>query len=178
VIARLKPGITAAQADSDMTSIYRTLAAEYPDSNSHTGIAAVPEIRYLVATPADPCSSCLAPLRLVLLIACANVANLLLARSTGRGREIAIRAALGASRLRVIRQLVSESVLLSVIGGILGGVLASGALSAVMKLYPRICHVPLKLGIDHNVLLFTAVLAVITAFCLAFCRPGARPRRI
>jgi putative ABC transport system permease protein len=125
-------------------------------------MAAVPEIQYLVGDTRKPLMILMGAVGLVLLIACGNIANLLLARSTGRSREIAIRSALGATRMRVIRQLVSESILLSLMGGALGAAFASWGLSAVLKLYPENLPRAAEIGIDHNVLLFTAALAVVT----------------
>jgi putative ABC transport system permease protein len=100
---------------------------------------------------------------LVLLIACANVANLLLARASGRSREIAVRAALGATRKRIVRQLVTESLALSVGGAVLGVVFAAWALSGVLRLYPDTLPRVQEVGIDYRVLLFTVALAFVTA---------------
>ena len=99
---------------------------------------------------------------LVLLIACANVANLLLGRGMSRAREIAVRSALGATHLRVIRQLVTEGILLVVAGAALGAMLSRWALDAVLKLYPANLPRTAEIGIDHRVLLFTAGLSIVT----------------
>ncbi len=161
-VARLKTGVTLAQANADLTAISRSLTAEYPDSNTRTGMAARPVLDYIVGSTRTPLLVLLGAVGLVLLIACANVANLLLARSTSRAREIAIRAALGATRARIIRQLVTEAVLLAVVGASLGTALASWALAAMLRLYPANLPRAAEIGIDHRVLLFTAGLAMLT----------------
>jgi putative ABC transport system permease protein len=133
-IARAKPGLGLAQVNSDLSAIAHALATEYPKTDSHTGMLGKSEIENMVGETRTPLLVLLGAVGLVLLIVCANVANLLLARSSGRSREIAIRAALGATRIRIIRQLVTESLVLSLAGATLGIGVASWALSAVLKL--------------------------------------------
>ena len=161
-IARLKPGVAIEQANADLTSIAQALASEYPNDNSYNGIGTRSELDNLVGDSRTPLLVLFGAVGLVLLIACANIANLLLARATHRGREIAIRAALGATRGRVIRQLLAEALALSLAGAVLGTAVASWGLSAMLKLYPSNLPRAAEVGIDYRVLLFTAALAAAT----------------
>jgi putative ABC transport system permease protein len=161
-IARLEPGVTLAQANADLTSISRALSVEYPASNAHEGMGATSELDSIVGDTREPLLILFGAVGLVLLIACANVANLLLARSMTRAREIAIRTALGASRGSIMRQLIAESLLLSLTGAVLGIGAAKWALSAVLRLYPNNLPRATEVGIDYRVLLFTAGLAIVT----------------
>jgi predicted permease len=161
-IARLKNGVTKQAATSDVTSIARALAHEYPGSNAYSGIAVLPELQFLVGETRTPLLILLAAVGLVLLIACGNVANLILVRSSGRSREIGVRAALGARRSRIIQQLITESALLSVTGSVLGLVLANGMLQALLRFYPENLPRAEQINIDLSVLLFSAGLAIVT----------------
>ncbi len=137
VMGRLKPGVTIAQANSNMASVTRALAQEFPVSNTGWG-ASVEEFRnnFLSDNTKNALWLMLAAVGFVLLIACANVANLLLARGTARQRELAIRGALGASRAEVVRQLVVESLVLAVVGGVIGVLLAAGAMRVILSVMP------------------------------------------
>jgi len=162
VIGRLKPGVTEEQAQAEITTIAARLEQQYPDTNTHKTLRLESALKALVGDIRPALLILLGAVACVLLIACANVANLLLARATSRHKEMAIRAALGASRMRVIRQLLTESVLLSLVGGAVGLLLAvwwSDLLVALGKDdIPRALHV----GIDWRVLGFTLGVSLIT----------------
>jgi predicted permease len=159
---RLKPGVTFEQARADMDLVANNLALAYPESNKGSGVTLVPLKTDVVGEVRGILLVLLGAVSFVLLIACANVANLLLARSTGRAREFAIRSALGASSARVIRQLLTESVMLGVAGGAIGLILAKLGthfiLAALSDWLPRADEV----GLDYRVLLFTAGLSILT----------------
>ncbi len=159
-IARLKPGFSLEQANADLFSISHALATEYPTTNSHAGMGARPHLEDLVGATRTPLLVLFGAVGLVLLIACANVANLMLARATGRAREIAIRAAMGASQGRVIRQLVAESLMLSLSGAVVGIAAASSSLRAILSLYPSNLPRAQEVSVDYRVLLFTVGLAI------------------
>ena len=162
VIGRLKPGVTQEQAQAELTTIGARLEQQYPDTNTHKSLRLDSALTALVGDIRPALLILLGAVACVLLIACANVANLLLARATSRHKEMAIRAALGASRMRVIRQLLTESVLLSLVGGGVGLLLAvwwSDLLVALGKDdIPRAVHV----GLDWRVLGFTLGISLIT----------------
>jgi predicted permease len=154
-IGRLKPGVTFAQARADMDALGKHLAEEYPEANKDTGIAMVPLKESVVGDIQPYLLVLLASVGFVLLIACVNVANLMLARSTGRMREFAIRIALGAGRVRVIRQLLTESVLLALAGGLLGMLTATWGLQGALKMLPEALPRAENIHLDARVLLFT-----------------------
>jgi putative ABC transport system permease protein len=162
VIARLKSGVTKEQAQAELTTIASRLEQQYPDTNTRRSLRLEPALTALVGDVRPALLILLGAVACVLLIACANVANLLLARATSRHKEMAIRSALGASRVRVIRQLLTESVMLSLVGGGIGLLLAvwwSDLLVALGKEdIPRAVHV----GMDWRVLGFTLGVSVLT----------------
>ncbi len=154
-VARLKPGVTLQQAQAGMDSIACSLADTYPDANKGSGISLIPLKQDFTGDVRPFLLVLLAAVGFVLLIACVNVANLLLARSTGRTREFAVRAALGAGRARLLRQLLTESLLLSLAGGGLGLLLASWGTHAAISLMPDALPRAESIEIDSHVLLFT-----------------------
>jgi len=155
VIGRLKPGVALGQAQADMNDIARNLAVAYPEANKDVGINLVSMKQDIIGNVQPFLLVLLGAVGFVLLIACVNVANLLLARSMGRSREFAIRAALGASHGRVIRQLLTESILLSGAGGALGLLLAFWATHAVLNTLPGTLPRASEVSLDSRVLLFT-----------------------
>src|SRR5438105_4022630 len=155
VIGRLKPGISTKQGNADLDQIARALAKQYPDENGSRGAVKVESLlQHMVGDTRPALLALLAAVICVLLIACVNTANLLLARATSRSREIAVRAALGAGRIRIVRQLLTESVLLAMAGGALGVLLASATLDALLRLSPQEVPRLANTTIDTSVLLF------------------------
>ncbi|MGB6265978.1 MAG: ABC transporter permease [Candidatus Acidiferrales bacterium] len=154
-IARLKPSVSIAQAQAEMSAIQARLEQLYPDANRGLGTDVVPLKRVMVGDVSGTLLLLLGAVGLVLLIACANIANLLLARSVARTREFAIRLALGASRKRVARQLLTESTLLSVIGAGLGLAIAKWGVAPVLAAVPGGLPRSGNIGINASVLLFT-----------------------
>jgi len=160
--ARLKPGVTFEQAHREMDLISDRLEASYPQDYANMGAVLVPVTAEVIGSYGRLLSALLSAVALVLLIGCVNVANLTLARSMDRAGEFAIRAALGAPRDRVIRQVLTESVVLSLGGGLIGVVVARVALPAAVALLPAENAVPRINGvqIDWAVLLFTLILSI------------------
>jgi putative ABC transport system permease protein len=162
VIGRLKPGATEEQARTELSAIAARLAQQYPDSNAGWGINLYPMQGGDVRDIRTALFVLLGAVALVLLIACANVANLLLARASARQREIAIRTALGASRWRVARQLLTESILLALVGGGVGLLLAQWGLGALLSLAPPELPRVKDVTLDARVLGFTLLVTVLT----------------
>ena len=154
-MGRLKPGVTLAQARADMDGVAQNLARAYPDADKNSGITVHSLKQDMTGDVASLLYILLGAVGFVLLIACVNIANLLLARSTGRTREFAIRAALGAGRARMIRQLLTESVLLSVSGGLIGLILAAWGTRAAIAILPQALPRANNVGLDARVLIFT-----------------------
>ena len=160
-IGRVKPGLTIKQAQADMDNVARNLAAAYPDANKGSQIAVLSFKDDLVGDVRPFLLVLLGAVGFVLLIACANVANLLLARATGRTREFTIRAALGAGRVRVVRQLLTESMLLSIASAGAGLMLAYWGTKVILKSLPEALPRVKEIGVDAHVLLFTLGVALV-----------------
>lgn len=161
-IARLKPGVSREQARTEMVGITKRLELQYPDYNTGTSADVVGLQEQLVQNVRPALMLLLGAVSLVLLIACVNVANLLLARASSRGREVAIRTAMGAGRGRVVRQLLTESVLLSLGGGLLGIVFAWVSLGPLLKISAGSVPQVVPIELDRSVLVFTFVVSLIT----------------
>lgn len=160
-IARLKPAVTVQQARADMDALSRNLAAAFPDTDKGISANLLPLKQQMVGGVRPLLLVLLAAVGFVLLIACLNVANLMLARSTVRAREFAIRAALGATQGRVVCQLLAESVLLGLIGGTIGLLLAAWGTRAALATLPSTLPRAEQIGLDAHVLIFTAGTAIL-----------------
>ncbi len=159
-IGRIKPGVTVAQVDQDLKHIAGNLAKQYPNSNArHDSARVVTELAALIGDTRTALMVVLGAVAMVLLIACANIANLLLARMRERQREIAMRAALGANRKRIIRQLLVESLVLSTVGGLAGCGLAFAATPAMLSLIGESVPRAANAGVDLRVLGFAVLLS-------------------
>jgi putative ABC transport system permease protein len=162
VIARLKPGVELKQAQAEMNTISDRLQQQYPDDDKGWGAVVVPMQQDLVSDVRPALLVLLGAVAFVLLIACVNVANLALAKTFSRQKEIAIRTALGATSVRILRQILTETVLLALSGGALGLAFAHFAVRFIVAfLADKLPH-SIEVGLDSKVLIFTAVISVIT----------------
>ena len=162
VIARLKPGVSLAQAQDEMHRIAKDLEHRYPDTNTHMGVGVGPLQEWIVGPSRTALQLFLAAVAFVLLVACANVANLMLARGAVRARELAIRSALGASSTRLVRQMLTESVLLAAVGGGVGLVLAYAAVQGVIAYGPDSLPRLHEIRLDRAALAFTMLVTIAT----------------
>src|SRR4029434_7853866 len=165
-VGRLKPGVSAAQAEASLNLLAAQLAKDFPNENEGLKIQVIPPgfvLPQFRNAMLGVSAALMGLVALVLLIACTNLANLLLARATERGKEIAIRLSIRASRGRIVRQLLTESVMLAVAGGLIGVALAQWIIDSIMVLKPPI-DIPLTLEIhvDWRVLVFSMIVSVIT----------------
>jgi predicted permease len=176
VIARLHPGVSIKQAQLEMNEITARLQQQYPGSNSGWGAELQPLHERLVGEVKPTLWVLLGAVGFVLLIACANVANLLMARGASRQKEIAIRTALGAGRMRLIRQFLTEIMLLALAGGGVGLALAAWGVNALVALNPRDIPRAGEVGLDANVLAFTVAVSLVTgiAFGLVPALQGSK----
>ncbi|MGH9753692.1 MAG: ABC transporter permease [Blastocatellia bacterium] len=165
-IGRLKPGVTVEQAEAQLVTIAASLEKQYPNYNANFSARVRPLMENLTGVVRDSLLVIFAAVGCVLLIACANVANILLARAANRRREIALRAALGASRWRVVRQMLTESALLAMIGGAAGVMLAGFAMDVLIALNPADIPRIAESGLDSRVLLFTFATATLTGILM------------
>ena len=166
VVGRLKPGVTLAQAQSDMAGIASRLERDFPDTNSGLGSNVISLHTQIVGNVKTLLSILLGAVALVLIIACTNVASLLLARATKRDREFAIRRAVGANRWRLIRQLLTESVVLSLAGGLAGLGLAIWTVNLFIKLNPGDIPRLNEASVDLRLLCFTFAVSLLTGIAL------------
>ncbi|MEY2537345.1 MAG: hypothetical protein QOG67_1085 [Verrucomicrobiota bacterium] len=162
VIARMKPGVSLPQAQAEMNTIATRLQQQYPETNTSVGAVVTPLHEHVVGDIKPALLVLLGAVAFVLLIACANVANLLLARAAVRQKEIALRLALGASRSRLTRQFLTESVLLSVFGGVVGLLLSVVGLTVLKRFIPPNISQAQAISIDGKVLMFTVLVSLAT----------------
>jgi putative ABC transport system permease protein len=162
VVARLKPGVTPQQSAAEVEAIGRNLARQYPDANAEIGMTTYPLLEAMVGNIRPSVMILLGAVGFVLLIACTNVANLLLARAATRETEMAVRTALGAGRARLVRQLLTESVLLSLVGAGFGLLLAVWGVELLTNLKPQGIPRLDNVRIDGVVILFTIAVGVVT----------------
>jgi putative ABC transport system permease protein len=176
-VARLAAGVSIKQAQSEMDSISRGLSERFPDSNGSVGVMLVPLHEQVSGDVQSSLLVLFGAVGFVLLIACVNVANLLLARASARHKEIAVRMALGAERSRIIRQLITESLLLAIAGAVAGFLLALWGIELLVRQIPPGVYGVNRIGVDLQVFVFTFVLSMLTGllFGLAPAMQTSKP---
>ncbi|HUJ31186.1 MAG TPA: ABC transporter permease [Candidatus Acidoferrum sp.] len=176
VLARMKPEITIERAQSDMTTIARRLEQDYPETNTGWGVVVAPIRQAIAAQARAPVTVLFSAVAFVLLLTCVNLAGLLLARASGRAKEIAIRVSLGATRGRIVRQVLTESVLLALAGGGLGLLFANWLMGVLRAVAPEEMALDATLRLDPLVLVFTLAISLLAGvvFGLAPALYGSR----
>jgi putative ABC transport system permease protein len=177
VVGRLQDGVSEQQAQIEMNTIAARLAQAYPDSDAGTGVTLVPLREQMIGTYRRPLVVLLVAVGFILLIACANVANLLMTRTAARDREIAIRRAMGAGQLRLIRQMLTESLLLATLGGVLGLILATWGVQVLLGLTPKEIPRLEAVSVDRWTMLFTLGVALGTGILFGLA-PAWHARRL
>jgi putative ABC transport system permease protein len=176
-IGKLKAGVSLAQAQADLDVVAKRLEQQYPESNTGWNLRLVSLREQLVGNTRPTLLILFGAVGFVLLIACANVANLLLVRAAGRQKEIALRSALGAGRLRIIRQMITESVLLALVGGTLGTLLAVWAVDVMVTMSEGSIPATANVKIDATVLGFTLLISLVTGVLFGLA-PALRTMRV
>jgi predicted permease len=180
IMGKLKPGVTLRQAQAEMDAITARLRGEFPElypPNGGLTFSIVPLLEQVVGDVRRPLYILLGAVGCVLLVACANIANLLLARAVARKKEIAVRAAFGAGRARIVRQMLTESVVLALGGGVLGVLLAAWSVDWIHVLGPKSVPRIQDIGIDGRVLAFTLLISLVTGILFGLI-PALRVARI
>jgi putative ABC transport system permease protein len=177
VLGRLRPGGSLAQADAELQQIAAQLAAQFPDTNRGWGVRTATLLDQTVGEVRPVLYALLGAVGFLLLIACANIANLLLARAASRNKELAIRASQGATPARLVRQLLTESVVLAALGGALGVLIAQWGVSALLALAPENLPRADEIAVDGRALLFTGAIAILTGLIFGLA-PALRASRL